>query len=113
VFGPGRFNPATPEGKRLLAHELTHVVQQRAGTFPTSRALLNPLTLGNAGSAAEWEAARASSSALSVSLAQSIPAGCVMREPEGSGEKKRGKRRNPRHHHRRLDGRLPRGPHAG
>jgi len=27
-FGSGRFNPGTPEGDRLLAHELTHVVQQ-------------------------------------------------------------------------------------
>lgn len=28
VFGPGKFSPATQEGRRLLAHELTHVVQQ-------------------------------------------------------------------------------------
>jgi hypothetical protein len=28
VFGSGRFAPATREGRRLLAHELTHVVQQ-------------------------------------------------------------------------------------
>jgi hypothetical protein len=28
VFGTGRFAPGTHEGKRLLAHELTHVVQQ-------------------------------------------------------------------------------------
>ncbi len=28
VFGAGRFMPASPEGQRLLAHELTHVVQQ-------------------------------------------------------------------------------------
>jgi hypothetical protein len=28
VFGAGRFAPATHEGKRLIAHELTHVVQQ-------------------------------------------------------------------------------------
>jgi hypothetical protein len=28
AFGAGRFAPATPEGRRLLAHELTHVVQQ-------------------------------------------------------------------------------------
>lgn len=32
VFGAGRFAPATHEGRRLIAHELTHVVQQsRAG----------------------------------------------------------------------------------
>jgi hypothetical protein len=28
VFGPGEYRPATPDGKRLLAHELAHVVQQ-------------------------------------------------------------------------------------
>jgi len=28
VFGPGQYQPNTSEGKRLLAHELTHVVQQ-------------------------------------------------------------------------------------
>ncbi len=28
VFGTGRFEPGTNDGKRLLAHELTHVVQQ-------------------------------------------------------------------------------------
>ena len=28
VFGAGRFAPATQDGRRLLAHELTHVVQQ-------------------------------------------------------------------------------------
>jgi hypothetical protein len=28
VFGAGRFAPATHEGQRLIAHELTHVVQQ-------------------------------------------------------------------------------------
>jgi hypothetical protein len=30
VFGAGRFTPGTLEGRRLLAHELTHVVQQSA-----------------------------------------------------------------------------------
>src|SRR5262245_22051381 len=28
VFGAGAFAPGTPQGRRLLAHELTHVVQQ-------------------------------------------------------------------------------------
>lgn len=31
VFGEGRFAPGTPRGGHLLAHELTHVLQQRAG----------------------------------------------------------------------------------
>jgi hypothetical protein len=30
VFGAGEYLPATASGRRLLAHELTHVVQQRA-----------------------------------------------------------------------------------
>lgn len=32
VFGAGRYAPKTSAGQRLLAHELTHVVQQRAAT---------------------------------------------------------------------------------
>jgi hypothetical protein len=34
-FGPGRFAPQTQSGKRLLAHELTHVRQQRGVASPT------------------------------------------------------------------------------
>ncbi|MCG8608867.1 DUF4157 domain-containing protein [bacterium] len=30
-FAPGQYNPNTPYGQKLLGHELTHVVQQRAG----------------------------------------------------------------------------------
>jgi hypothetical protein len=36
VFGRGRFAPETVEGRRLLAHELTHVVQQ-GGTVDTGQ----------------------------------------------------------------------------
>lgn len=32
VFGAGEYSPATREGRRLLAHELVHVVQQAGGT---------------------------------------------------------------------------------
>jgi hypothetical protein len=31
VFQSGRYEPASPGGQRMLAHELTHVVQQRSG----------------------------------------------------------------------------------
>ena len=31
VFGPGHFAPHTEPGRRLLAHELTHVIQQSSG----------------------------------------------------------------------------------
>jgi hypothetical protein len=31
VFQQGRYEPDTPQGRHMLAHELTHVVQQRSG----------------------------------------------------------------------------------
>lgn len=33
VFGEGQYAPWTSEGRRLMAHELVHVVQQQSGTF--------------------------------------------------------------------------------
>lgn len=37
VFGDGRYAPDTGEGSRLLAHELTHVVQQSSGDLALQR----------------------------------------------------------------------------
>jgi hypothetical protein len=34
VFGAGRWSPGTDDGRRLIAHELTHVVQQRGKEGP-------------------------------------------------------------------------------
>src|SRR5262249_15947209 len=34
VFGSAQYSPATFQGQRLLAHELTHVVQQRMAPTP-------------------------------------------------------------------------------
>lgn len=39
VFGAGRFAPGTPDGRRLIAHELTHVVQQ-SGAVTASLAVI-------------------------------------------------------------------------
>jgi len=39
-FAPGQYNPQTTHGQQLLGHELTHVVQQRAGR------VRNPLGTG-------------------------------------------------------------------
>jgi hypothetical protein len=36
VFGASEYAPATTEGRRLLAHELTHVVQQGPGASPAA-----------------------------------------------------------------------------
>jgi hypothetical protein len=52
VFNKNRYNPDSPRGKRLLAHELTHVAQQ------SNSSVVNPddLTIGNPGTSAESEA---------------------------------------------------------
>lgn len=39
VFGAGEYSPMTQEGKRLLAHELVHVIQQGAGDDSRPRRL--------------------------------------------------------------------------
>jgi hypothetical protein len=49
-FARGEYRPGTSDGDRLLAHELTHVVQQRGA--PTS----GPLTVSEPGDALEQEA---------------------------------------------------------
>lgn len=77
-FAPGAYAPATREGRKLIAHELTHVVQQsgsiRAGTA----------RLGATGSGAEREAA-----AVAERVSAGRPAGpigscahLVQRQPE-------------------------------
>lgn len=44
VFGAGLFQPASSEGRQLLAHELTHVVQQGAGlrAMPANVSAIDP-----------------------------------------------------------------------
>lgn len=49
-FGPGEYRPGTSAGDELIAHELTHVVQQRGAS--TS----GPLTVTEPGDALEAEA---------------------------------------------------------
>jgi hypothetical protein len=52
-FAQGEHRPGTGDGDRLLAHELTHVVQQRGA------AAGGPLTVSQPGDASEREADRA------------------------------------------------------
>jgi len=40
VFGAGQYRPGTLEGRRLLAHELTHVLQQGRGAGQTLRRVI-------------------------------------------------------------------------
>jgi hypothetical protein len=49
-FAPGQYAPSTNDGRRLLAHELTHVVQQRNGASG------QPLGIARAGDGFEQEA---------------------------------------------------------
>jgi len=48
-FAPGQYDPSTPRGRQLLAHELAHVVQQRTGRvrnpFPSGTAFVHDLGL--------------------------------------------------------------------
>ncbi len=56
VFGAGRYRPGSTTGRQLLAHELTHVVQQR-GQPSAGHSLL----VGPSSDAYEAEAERAAS----------------------------------------------------
>ena len=46
VFATGQFAPATPGGRRLLAHELTHVVQQTGAGLVRRKAVTKALVPG-------------------------------------------------------------------
>jgi hypothetical protein len=45
VFGTGQYAPTTDDGKKLLAHELTHVVQQQGKTLQAKLILGSPSSL--------------------------------------------------------------------
>ena len=61
AFAAGRFNPGTPEGDGLLAHELAHVQQQRGGD--ATALARKPIEAGDE-SAAEGDADRAAEGVL-------------------------------------------------
>src|SRR5687768_17631642 len=59
VFNEGRYAPGTSEGKRLLAHELAHVIQQeRGGAAPQ----LNPAAAHEQDADADRKSTRLNSS---------------------------------------------------
>jgi hypothetical protein len=55
-FSPGKFRPEGAAGRELLGHELTHVVQQRAGRVPVPQGSLGKRAPINADPALEAEA---------------------------------------------------------
>jgi len=73
VFGPGQYAPATEGGRRLIAHELTHVLQQRGlSSSPVHRCQFQ-FTEGFAGGAR----------VPSRPLGEHVPKAPVMRPVEG------------------------------
>jgi hypothetical protein len=59
VFGAGLYRPGTAAGDRLIAHELTHVVQQQGAAWTPGA----PLAVGDDAAAEEHEAAAAEAGA--------------------------------------------------
>jgi len=43
VFGKGQYHPNSVAGRRLIAHELTHVAQQRPGAVPVTSSVSRPV----------------------------------------------------------------------
>ena len=59
VFGAGHYAPSTPAGKRLLAHELAHVVQQSGGSVGQATARVSAESDADAAAHAVVNAGRA------------------------------------------------------
>ena len=53
VFGQGAYAPDTGRGRKLIAHELTHVIQQGSGLLPSRS---DPLRIDDSGEAAAQRA---------------------------------------------------------
>jgi hypothetical protein len=73
AFRAGRYSPRTPDGRRLLAHELTHVVQQGSADLSSG----GRLEIGPPGTGQEAEADGA---------AQAVAAGKPASRPAASGQ---------------------------
>jgi hypothetical protein len=69
-FADGKYDPSSPAGRRLIAHEVTHVAQQRGGSPATVGSRSEP------GSAVEREADRVAT-AFAAGLAPGAPAFAV------------------------------------
>ena len=86
VFGQGRYSPGTEEGRKLVAHELAHTVQQNASTLPAD----GGLRIGASDSSHEQQAARDSDHLVSGEASHVSPGsapGIVQRQVAGSADK--------------------------
>lgn len=85
VFGSGEYAPQTTGGQRLLAHELTHVVQQGKYDVPISSGAFQ---IGISSSSAEKEARQSTIDILSgrsASPVVSVSPGKIQRDNGGTG----------------------------
>jgi lipoprotein-anchoring transpeptidase ErfK/SrfK len=97
VFGAGQYAPGSQAGRHLLAHELTHVIQQGGGPVQT------PLSLGpkadaheseasmiaqsiRSGSGAQWPSLRAGASILRIQRQATSPDDLAVLDVEGEEE---------------------------
>ena len=83
VFGNGQYAPQTPQGRRLLAHELTHVVQQDSGPQRSPEQLM----IGSGGSELERVA---DSIAASISDSPGMQTGMSIRSDEVAAVQREG-----------------------
>jgi uncharacterized protein DUF4157 len=58
VFGDRQYAPGRPEGRRLIAHELSHVIQQEGSALSASSQTLSPLAIEGPETQAEEHARR-------------------------------------------------------
>lgn len=72
VLGAGQHEPRTSEGRRLLGHELTHVVQQRNVSKMASADLQPKLTVAPANDPYEQEADRVAEQVMRMAFAESL-----------------------------------------
>jgi hypothetical protein len=70
VFGAGQYAPTAREGQKLIAHELTHVLQQAS---IASDATPNGLLMGSETDPLEYEADKLSTHLLTAGFAPSLP----------------------------------------
>jgi outer membrane protein OmpA-like peptidoglycan-associated protein len=84
VFGAGTFAPSTPDGQHLLAHELTHVVQQSSAA-PVAQTKLERSSHADAAEREADEVATRVAAGEHVSVAQAAPHGIYGSWLEGAG----------------------------
>jgi hypothetical protein len=84
VFDTGRYEPETTSGQRLLAHELTHTIQQGRGSAGKVQ-MFGDLTVNHPGDRYEREAENSAARVISgqrVSTTSSLAAGSLQRQAD-------------------------------